>query len=295
MDNESTVRTATKSDRHAIEDFLAQAVAIHRHLDWRSPLDWLGNRHFLLAENNNKIAALFICTAEPNEVFWLRVFATIDFASMQKSWNQLFQYFLADLSGSHLHSDIASITYFDWMESLLKENQWKAHQYVVQLRWKDINLNKMPKKWPDDLTIRPMEKSDMEIVNLIDHECFKSIWQQSKDVINKAFDQSSHTTVAELNNEVVGFQISTSHRSVAHLARLAVSPKFQGQYIGQALVHNMIRHFRKPWIREITVNTQQDNEVSLNLYKKMGFERTGERYPVYVYENQAGDQSTSLP
>jgi len=32
------------------------------------------------------------------------------------------------------------------------------------------------------------------------------------------------------------------------------------------------------------VNTQSDNDVSLSLYQKMGFIRTGEEYPVYTSE-----------
>ena len=137
---------------------------------------------------------------------------------------------------------------------------------------------------PEELSIRPMTYNDIKTVTEIDQDCFLYIWKQSQDVIRRAFEQSSYTTVAVIENEVVGFQISTSHKSIAHLARLAVLPKFQGQHIGQALVQNMLRHYSRPWIQEITVNTQHDNQVSLSLYDKMGFEPTGERFPIYTYQ-----------
>jgi ribosomal protein S18 acetylase RimI-like enzyme len=35
---------------------------------------------------------------------------------------------------------------------------------------------------------------------------------------------------------------------------------------------------------KLSVNTQSDNAVSLNLYQKMGFIRTGEHYPVYIFD-----------
>ena len=37
-------------------------------------------------------------------------------------------------------------------------------------------------------------------------------------------------------------------------------------------------------IYKLSVNTQSDNAASLSLYQKMGFVRTGEQYPVYVFD-----------
>ena len=280
----AVVRSAEKSDRKIIEDFLDQAIAIHRHLDWRSPLDWLGNKYFLISGSNRTISALLICTAEPDEVFWIRFFGSLEFLPLNSYWQQLLSFFLDDFSDQPSQPIIASIAYLDWMKNLLEDGHWKIHQHVVQLKWIPGSSQKTGRKWPEELTIRPMRSSDLATVTKIDHDCFKFIWRQSRDVINRAYHHSSYTTVAMLNGEVVGFQISSSHRSIAHLTRLAVSPRFQKRYIGQALVHNMLKHFHRPWIHEITVNTQQDNETSLNLYRKMGFKITGESFPVYLYK-----------
>ncbi len=284
MVSESIVRTAQKSDQDAIQFFMDHAAAVHRHLDWRSPFDWFGNRNFLLSLQNEEIAGLLICTAEPDEVFWVRIFGADRFSQIEKQWKFLFKQLTVQLQDQKSPLTIASIAYFDWMKKLLIENQWVVQQEVVQLRWVQKNLSKLDKKWPEELSIRPMTYNDIKTVTKIDQDCFLYIWKQSQDVIRRAFEQSSYTTVAVLEDEIVGFQISTSHKSIAHLARLAVLPKFQGQHIGQALVQNMLRHYSRPWIHEITVNTQHDNQVSLNLYHKMGFETTGERFPIFVYQ-----------
>ena len=284
MNNSPLIRTATESDQESIDSFLNNAAAVHRHLDWRSPLDWLGNNNFLLSIENQQLRGILICTAEPDEVHWIRIFASHDFSAMESRWQSLFNEFLVRASLQAEPITVAAIAYYEWMRELLELNQWLVHQRVVQLKWADNRLGKLEKKWPEELTIRPMSYKDLREVTRIDRECFPFVWTQSQDVITRAFDQSSHTTVAMLHGEIVGFQISTSYRSVAHLARLAVARKHQGQYIGQALVHHMLKHFSKPWIREITVNTQQDNQVSLNLYKKMGFIPTGEMYPIYLYQ-----------
>ena len=284
MGSKSIVRTAQKSDQDAIQNFMDHAAAIHRHLDWRSPFDWLGNRNFLISLQNDEIDGLLICTAEPDEVFWVRIFGADRFSQIEKQWKLLFKQLVLQLPSQNQPVTVASIAYFDWIKNLLAESQWKVQQEVVQLNWVHNNLNKLEKKWPEDLSIRPMTYNDIKIVTKIDQDCFLDIWKQSQDVIRRAFEQSSYTTVAVLEDEIIGFQISTSHKAIAHLARLAVLPKFQGQHIGQALVQNMLRHYSRPWIHEITVNTQHDNQVSLNLYKKMGFEPTGERFPIFVYQ-----------
>ncbi len=277
------VRIAEQSDRNEIAAFVDQAPAVHRHLDWRSVLDWLGNRNFLVLFEGSQISGLLVCTAEPGETHWVRVFASRDFSNLTQRWERLFSAFLDQSTSANERLVIAAVAYFDWMQDLLERCDWRIHQRVVQLKWKHLNLEKIEKKWPADLIIRPMSRADVSTVAGIDRECFSFIWTQSPDVVSRAFNQSAYSSVAVLKGEVVGFQISTSHKAIAHLARLAVLPKFQGQYIGQALVQNMLKRFSRPWIREISVNTQHDNDISLNLYKKMGFTPTGESYPIFVF------------
>ena len=228
--------------------------------------------------------AFLACTAEPNQIQWIRVFACKNHTSLSKDWSMLFQQLLDTLSQNKKKTTIASITYLDWMKDLLTNHQWKFQQTIVQLRWNGVPKNAFTQTWPRQLQIRPMRNSDVDSVAQIDNQCFTDLWQQSKEAVERAFELSNHATVAILGGDVAGFQISTSHKSIAHLARLAVNPKFQGKHIGQALVQEMLDHFHKPWIKEITVNTQQDNKISLNLYRKMGFELTGESFPIYVFQ-----------
>ena len=68
-----------------------------------------------------------------------------------------------------------------------------------------------------------------------------------------------------------------------HLARLAVRPDAQRKGIGTALVRDMLWQFERRGAERVTVNTQEDNQASLTLYQKAGFELTGESYPVFQY------------
>jgi ribosomal protein S18 acetylase RimI-like enzyme len=99
-----------------------------------------------------------------------------------------------------------------------------------------------------------------------------------------AFRQSAIATVAEINGSIAGYQISTSTQAGGHLARLAVHPEYQGRGIGYGLVLDMLSQFRRRGAHAVTANTQHDNLVSLSLYQKAGFERTGEEYPLFEYD-----------
>jgi len=76
-------------------------------------------------------------------------------------------------------------------------------------------------------------------------------------------------------NEVVGYQISTRHRAMGHLARLAVIPNRQGKRVGSMLLHDLLSKFDKRGIKSVTVNTQNSNQSSQRLYNHYGFERNG--------------------
>jgi len=82
---------------------------------------------------------------------------------------------------------------------------------------------------------------------------------------------------------VIGYQMTTGGGARAHLARLAVHPDLQGRGVGRALLGDLFDHLVQNGILKLSVNTQSDNQISLNLYQKMGFIRTGETYPVYTF------------
>jgi ribosomal protein S18 acetylase RimI-like enzyme len=113
---------------------------------------------------------------------------------------------------------------------------------------------------------------------------FKPLWQNSLDALILAFQKASIATVAVLNEKIVGYQISTSTPINTHLARLAVDPACQRQNIGYELVRDMLATSVKINSWQVSVNTQNDNEASLALYETLGFSKTGETFPVYVYQ-----------
>ena len=110
---------------------------------------------------------------------------------------------------------------------------------------------------------------------------FVPLWQNSPEALKLAFRQSALATVVEDKGIIVGYQISTSTPIGGHIARLAVHPQVQRKGVGYALLHDLLTVFTRRGARKITVNTQKDNLISLSLYKKAGFQLTGEEYPIF--------------
>ena len=88
-----------------------------------------------------------------------------------------------------------------------------------------------------------MELSDIEVVARIDQTSFEPIWTISVSGLKSAFFQAKHSSVAEINGKIIGYELSTANQFSAHLARVAVFPEFQNAKIGSHLVSEMITHF----------------------------------------------------
>ena len=284
MAGDTLIREAENADIPAINDFLKRNLVLHRHLDWRKPIEWVGHSPFLMLEKGDRLQALLVCPPDPKNIYWIRMLASLFTIPIEESYEALFPIALEKIRNSNKENVITSIAYQDWMQTLLSRNGWEICQQVVQLRWNRRKAAEYPKKCPEGYIIRPMYLPDLPSVALIDQACFDFLWQHSEDALRRAFEQSTYCTVAEKDGILVGYQITTLQRNRAHIARLAVLPDFQRLRIGYCLVNDVIAQYRKPWTREISVNTQQDNFKSLSLYNKIGFELTDERFPIFIYK-----------
>ena len=167
------------------------------------------------------------------------------------------------------------------MIGLLEKSGFVEGYRVVVLLWDVVQA-----KWPDtegDILIRPMVPDDFSQVYSVDQKAFETIWRNSKEQLKIAFVKALLATVAELDQKVVGYQISTSNSQIGHLARLAVDPAFQNKGVGSSLLKDVLDRFQRQGIVQVTVNTQMRNTTSLELYQKFGFKQLDKVYPVYQY------------
>jgi ribosomal protein S18 acetylase RimI-like enzyme len=261
-----------------LADFLNQNIQTHRHLDWFSSLDWVGHHPYLIEMDGDDIQAA-LCTAPENaDAAWIRLYAVCKTIDAEIPWNRLLPQAIERLRKDGV-KQLAALAIHPWFETLLEDYGFRNRQNVVVMEWqgdfpKRKNLN-------NDIILRPMHKDDLQAVMAIDHAAFPPLWQNSLEGLSKAFGQTGISTVALLNDEIVGYQISTTMTIYGHLARLAVAPGHQRKGIAFTLVHDLLKQFERLGFWRITVNTQSDNSSSAKLYQGLKFRRTGEEIRVF--------------
>ena len=281
LNNTMIIRQVSNQDQQTVANFIYFERYIHRHLDWKTPLDWIGRQPYLLLEEYGKIGAVLACPADPPGVAWIRLFVSSSALNLQTTWRMLWQNALDGWVYNPELPSIAAIPINSWFIELLEGSDFHLVDRVVVLLWSKSAAPENPAK--ADVQIRAMQPEDLEVVEMVDNVAFGKIWQNSLASLRAGYKAAAIATVAFENQKIVGYQISTPTSSGGHLARLAVLPEYQGRGIGYALIKNMQESFTKRGVQSVTVNTQISNLSSLALYQKAGFQRSGEDYSVYQY------------
>jgi ribosomal protein S18 acetylase RimI-like enzyme len=274
------VRQANKEDQGQLANLIHFETLVHRHLDWRPPLEWIGYEPYLVLEKDKRLVAALACPPDPPSIAWIRLFAAQENVKLVDVWSQLWSRALEMLS-SEPGVQIAAIPLQVWFQRLLKTSHFQPVSEVVMMIW---DTGKIPSEKPSlEISIRPMSIDDLAAVEDIDREAFGSLWHNSRQSLEYAFRQAAIATVAHYNGKLVGYQISTAMQMGGHLARLATHPDYQRQGIGYAILRELLLQFKQRGAQRITVNTQEENLASISLYEDAGFMRTGETYPVFQY------------
>jgi ribosomal protein S18 acetylase RimI-like enzyme len=277
------VRPADISDHQQLANLIFFETRLHRHLDWRTPLEWLGAPFYWALEEGRQITAALACPVEAEGIAWVRLFVYAGRRSAESAWNILWGTARQEIARAG-GATVAAIAMQPWFQNVLAGSGFENRQNIVMLEWHSFASQPWSLHEAPGVRIRKMEEADLKEVERTDAASFPALWQNPVETLRRGFAQALFATVAENENGIVGYQISTGGRSRAHLARLAVHPSVQGRGVGRALLSDLFMQLYKYGIPKLSVNTQSDNQVSLNLYKKMGFLLTGEQYPVYTFD-----------
>lgn len=276
-----SLREAEAGDKPRLANLIHFETYVHRHLDWRPPLEWVGHKPFLISERNSQLVGAIACPPGPPTTAWIRLFAMSSLVPLNEGWHGLWQESKEMLLRNN-SIKILAIPLQEWFKSLLMRSNFFHVRDVVILVWENGIQLPHPK---NSISIRLMKLSDLPAIHHIDCSAFEDEWQNSKEAIEAAYRQASLATVAVQGERILGYQISTGGTHGGHLARLAVRPDEQMRGIGYSLVYDLLAQFKRRGISRVTVNTQQDNLASLKLYEKANFTATGEIFPVYQYAN----------
>lgn len=275
------VRTAVQQDQHQIANLMFFESHVHRHLDWRAPLEWLGSPFYWVIEDNaQRILAALACPQDTPGIAWVRLFAHAGQVHLEDAWNALWKTAQNEIARQG-GATVALIAMHQWLNELLVKNHFEHQLDIVMLEWKGMDAPAY--QVPDGVILRKMQPADLGAVAALDAAAFKPLWQNPLDALKKALPQATSATVLEDAQGLLGYQISTQNPFGAHLARLAVRPDAHRKGLGTLIVSDLMRRLMNKNVARLTVNTQSDNHASLALYKKMGFVVTGEKFPVFCY------------
>jgi [ribosomal protein S18]-alanine N-acetyltransferase len=290
----SQVRVAEKGDSGAITRLLRRVPFMHIHADWRLPAEWLGSPGFVVlperdyegsngrSPTNNFLlpqSGLLGClaaTADPPPTAWVRVAAVGDSRDM----------LAAMVARVAANLKETAVTELCWLATRAWPDTWLPElgffqANAIETYWKDDGWLPEGTAVPH-LNIRPAELTDMAALEKMETAAFEPMWRYSAETLALASRQALCFDVAEINGQIVAFQLSSRTDSGAHLVRLTVDPQVQRQGIGSAMLTHAVQTYHRHGLRQVSLNTQLDNISSQVLYRKFGFHATGQRFPVWL-------------
>ncbi|MBN2257291.1 MAG: GNAT family N-acetyltransferase [Anaerolineaceae bacterium] len=274
-----SIRQADWKDAIPIQHLLSYQSKIHRFLDWRDPLQWLGMQPFMMLEKQGKLHAVLACPIDPLNIAWVRLFACSWEIDVNHAWDLLTAEVFPQLTIMNPDAHCYLLALEGWIDHLAQQKQYPKHQEIVILQRDLSSFLQNPVKI--DIIIRKITQDDLPRVASIDTECFEDLWIYSQPTLQLAYQKSDITYLAEMHSKPVGYLLGTISDDIGHLARIAVLPEVKRHQIATSLIGRFMLDLEERGLSQATVNTQSNNQASLALYDKMGFQRTGESFGVY--------------
>ena len=268
--------------RSALLDLTWSSPWTHKHLDWYKTSHWIDRDdvRIVLAWDGDQLVGYLGLSPPLDGHCWVRLLGigngNMPGAIMGELWQSAQTYCR--------QSGISTVV-------MLMASSW-CSKYIPSLGfvYRDdiITLNHIgtasPNRPPLPIKVYPAETEHLSDIARIDQLAFRPPWLMSLRDLRQARRVAANSTVAELAGEIVGYQISTRHDEVIHLARLAVTPAHQGKGIGAAILTHLLDRNGRREIHSISVNTQLTNLPSQRLYQRHGFVRSG--FDIEVWQKQ---------
>lgn len=253
---------------------------VHQHLDWLSIDSQIDQGNILCLEINEHLSALLSLSSSSHHTSWVNLFAVRNDREADLRWEQLFTPSIERLCVDITPIDIYTIATWDWYSRLITNRQ--DFTFSLNIVTLECDITKSLVLEPEPIhPIRTFSNRDNMNVYAIDQSAFQPPWQLDNQNLTAAWEQSTFSRIIEIDNQPAGYILAASSDGSCHLSRIAIKPEFAGKGYGSLLLSSLIDHCQHKKIQRITVNTQETNLASLQLYKKFGFELTGERIPVF--------------
>jgi len=169
-----------------------------------------------------------------------------------------------------------------WLRHLVEE---AGYRWATQVIAYETPLDPPPDMGNMEVGVRPAGPGDIPSIAALDQAAFGPLWAYSERVLYSVLEKVACFLLAEEEGQPTGYVLATLHgEDHAHIVRLAVEPRRQGQQVGVRLLAEAFNHFRAMGMQTISLNTQEENARSQRLYRWFGFRPTGDQVGVWVRE-----------
>jgi len=128
---------------------------------------------------------------------------------------------------------------------------------------------------------RLQEEIVTSLVNL-DELVFGSTWHKPKSAFREAIQRAPIFIVGHIDNTLIAYIWCDQRGDHGHhLTRIGTHPDYQGQGIGAQLLRYALDNAQKMAIKTVSLNTQESNLRSRELYRRFGFEEIHQNVGVY--------------
>src|SRR5688572_11579218 len=125
------VRRATAHDQPQLANLLFHESNTHRHLDWYSPLDWLGSQNYWVLDEHGFITAALACPEDPPDVGWIRLFSHHPHLAAPDAWSMLWEVAQAEFFNTNFKAQVSAIVLKHWFQNILRQHHFEVRQNIV--------------------------------------------------------------------------------------------------------------------------------------------------------------------
>jgi ribosomal-protein-alanine N-acetyltransferase len=263
----------------------ADAPTVRHLLNYagRQPLNtwwWeehLGQDVFTLSFSGRRpVGALFMWPDE-GPVGWVRLAVLADRCSVSRWLDSSLSEFYAPLRCRGARR-LAWIDNGHWAGPALRARGFYVQTRLVTLIKMDRALRSVPAR---PVTVRTARREEIPHIRRVDHAAFNPPWWLGEATLERMRHEADCFLVAEQDGCYMGYAEARIVRGGAHIGRLAVAPRYQGQGIGSLLLNETLRCLWEAGAMRVFLNTQEKNHASRRLYRRAGFQELAERTTVW--------------
>ncbi len=271
-----TVRPLVAQDVKSVWRLMEDSWRVHIRMAWSSLRSRLNILPGLVVEDQVGIKGFMVIEPHSPKT------GVIVAAGLRDTWsvNPFLNLLLPELEIVAQDNGLSALTcvgYETWLTEALPNYGFSPEDWIIVYERFGDGL---PPDVTEEASLRTAHKQDLAEIRALDALAFDHLWRKPTFYFNEALALAGSFVVAEISGEIIGYEWCEMYEKRGHLTRLATHPNYQGRGIGAQLLRRAILDALAKGVNLITLNTQETNTRSQELYTRFGFVSTRQRLPV---------------